>query len=67
MVEAIVNATSPAKLPVDGGEMPTGITWDDIEAEMYKKDDYGNYLRSTNLEHDKKVKKMLKDFEASTL
>jgi len=66
IIEMIVKATAPAKLPVDGGEMPTGITWADIEAEMYKKDDYGNFLRSTNLDHDKKVKKMLEAFEAST-
>lgn len=66
IIEMIVNATAPAKLPVDGGEMPTGVTWADIEAEMYKKDDYGNFLRSTDINHDKKVKKMLQAFEAST-
>lgn len=65
LIEMLVNATAPSKLPIDGGEMPTGITWADIEAEMYKKDDYGNFLRSTSLEHDKKVKKMMQDFEST--
>ena len=46
LVEMLVKATSPVKLPIDGGESPTGVTWSDIEAEMFRKDDNGNLLRS---------------------
>lgn len=37
LVEALIGATAPAKLPIDGVVEPGGITWEAIEAEMYKK------------------------------
>ena len=62
LIEEIVSATAPAKLPIDGGEHPAGLTWADIEAEMYKKNEYGQYLRSVDPKHDAKVLAMQKEF-----
>lgn len=62
LVEALVKATSPVKLPIDGGESPTGMTWTDIEAEMFKKNDDGQLLRSVDTNHERKIQKMMQDF-----
>jgi hypothetical protein len=62
LVEMLVKATAPTKLPIDGGEHPTGMTWADIETEMFKKDERGNLLRSTDRNHEAKIQKMMKDF-----
>ena len=62
LVEMLVKATAPTKLPIDGGEHPTGMTWADIEAEMFKKDERGNLLRSTDRNHEAKIQKMMKEF-----
>jgi hypothetical protein len=58
----LVKATAPTKLPIDGGEHPTGMTWADIETEMFKKDERGNLLRSTDRNHEAKIQKMMKEF-----
>ena len=63
LIEAIVKATVPAKLPIDGGEHPEGLTWADVEAEMFKKDENGNLLRSVDINHERKVQKMMASFE----
>jgi hypothetical protein len=62
LAEFFINATAPAKLPIDGYTQPGGITKEDIEAEMFKKDDNGNYLRSVNPEHEKKIQRMWKEY-----
>lgn len=62
LVEALVKATSPVKLPIDGGESPTGMTWSDIESEMFKKSGDGQLLRSIDLNHERKIQKMMQDF-----
>ena len=62
LVEALIKATAPAKLPIDGVVQPGGITWEAIEAEMFKKDDQGNFLRSTNPAHEAKIQRMMKEF-----
>ena len=62
LVEALVKATSPVKLPIDGGVSPTGMTWADIETEMFKKGDDGQLLRSVDMNHEKKIQQMMKDF-----
>ena len=62
LVEALVKATSPAKLPIDGGENPTGMTWSDIESEMFKKNHDGQLLRSVDMGHERKIQKMMQDF-----
>ena len=62
LVEMIVGATAPVRLPIEGGPNPEGLSMEAIEAEMYKKDEHGNLLRSVNIEHDRKVKRMLEAF-----
>lgn len=52
LVEALINATAPAKLPIDGHIQPGGMTWADIEAEMFRKDEHGNLLRSVDASHE---------------
>jgi len=62
LVEALINATRPQKLPIDGAVKPGGLTFADIEKEMYKTDSNGNLLRSVDINHEKKIQKMLRDF-----
>ena len=62
LVEHLVRATAPAKLPIDGGDHPSGMTWGDIEAEMFKKSDNGQLLRSIDSNHEAKIQKMMQEF-----
>ena len=62
LVEALIGATAPAKLPIDGHIEPGGLTWDDIEVEMFRKDDNGNLLRSVDRRHEEKIQRMMKEF-----
>jgi len=62
LVEALINATAPAKLPIDGHIQPGGMTWADIEAEMFRKDEHGNLMRSVDANHEKKIQSMMKEF-----
>ena len=62
LVEALVKATAPAKLPIDGYVQPGGVEWSDIEAEMFKKDEHGNLLRSVDRNHEAKIQRMMKEF-----
>lgn len=61
LVEKLINATAPKKLPIDGGDNPEGLTWDKIKEAMNAKDETGNWKRS-DPEYEKKIQKMLKDF-----
>lgn len=61
LVEAIVQATAPTKLPIEGGVSPAGITWSDIETEMFKKNDKGQLLRGIDPAHEAKVQRMMLD------
>jgi hypothetical protein len=63
LIEMIVKATMPTKLPIDGGEHPQGLTWQDVEAEMFKKNETGQFLRSVDPNHEAKIQKMLASFE----
>jgi len=63
LIEMIVKATMPTKLPIDGGEHPQGLTWADVEAEMFKKNETGQFLRSVDPNHEAKIQKMLASFE----
>ena len=63
LIEAIVKATVPAKLPIEGGEHPAGLTWADVEAEMFKRHENGQFLRSIDPSHEAKVQKLLASFE----
>ena len=62
LIEMIVKATVPSKLPIEGGEHPQGLTWADVEAEMFRKDENGNLLRSTDINHERKVQEMMASF-----
>ena len=62
LVEHLVRATAPARLPIDGGDHPSGMTWSDVEAEMFKKNDSGQILRSIDSNHEAKIQKMMQDF-----
>jgi hypothetical protein len=54
LIEMLVAATAPTKLPIQGGESPTGVTWADIEAEMFKKHENGQL--SQNPEDDARLR-----------
>ncbi len=62
LIEMLVAATAPTKLPIQGGESPTGVTWADIEAEMFKKHENGQLLRSVDTNHERKIQKMMHDY-----
>ena len=62
LIEALIKSTAPAKLPIDGYIQPGGIEWSDIEAEMFKKDEHGNLLRSVDRNHEAKIQRMMKEF-----
>jgi len=62
LAESLIKAFSPKKLPIDGGENPTGITWRDIEVEMQRKDENGNWLRSIDRDHELKIQRMMKEY-----
>ena len=59
LVEELIKGTAPAKLPIDGHVVPGGVTWPDIEKEMFRKDDNGNLLRSIDSNHEKKIQEMM--------
>jgi len=62
LVEMLVRATAPAKLPIEGGHNPEGLSKESIEAEMFRKDENGNLLRSVNPEHNAKIARMWEAF-----
>ena len=62
LIESLIKATSPKKLPIDGGEAPEGLTWAAIETEMFRKDDNGNLMRSVNRDHEAKIQSMMKQY-----
>jgi hypothetical protein len=62
LIEALVKSTAPAKLPIDGYIEPGGVTWTDIEAEMFKKHESGQMLRAVDPNHEAKVQRMMKEF-----
>ena len=62
LIEAIVKATVPAKLPIEGGEHPQGLTWADVEAEMFKRHENGQFLRSVDPNHERKVQQLIASF-----
>jgi len=62
LIESLISATAPKKLPIDGGESPEGLTWAAIETEMFKKDENGNLMRSVNRDHEAKIQAMMKQY-----
>jgi hypothetical protein len=62
LVESLIKSTAPAKLPIDGYIEPGGVTWEDIEAEMFRKNENGQLLRSVDQNHEAKIQRMMKEF-----
>ncbi|MCS5594213.1 MAG: hypothetical protein NZ730_06680 [Porticoccaceae bacterium] len=62
LVETLVHALAPKKLPIEGGMHPTGLTWADVEQEMFKKDENGRLLRSVDPNHESKIQGMMATF-----
>tara|TARA_R110000822_G_scaffold12662_8_gene45605 strand:- start:2672 stop:3388 length:717 start_codon:yes stop_codon:yes gene_type:complete len=65
LVEMLVRATAPTKLPMEGGHNPEGLSWESIEAEMFKKDESGQMLRSVSVAHEQKIQKMMEAWGGS--
>jgi len=61
-IEDFSKSMRPAQLPIDGYIEPGGIEWADIEAEMFKKDENGNLLRSVDMNHERKIQRMMKEY-----
>lgn len=61
-IEDLSKSMRPAQLPIDGYVEPGGIEWADIEAEMFRKDENGNLLRSVDMNHERKIQRMMKEF-----
>ena len=61
-IEDFSKSMRPAQLPIDGYVEPGGVEWADIEAEMFRKDDNGNLLRSVDMNHERKIQRMMKEF-----
>lgn len=62
LAEKLIKIFAPAKLPMDGGENPTGVTWEEIEKLMYEKTKNGQYRRSIDTDFDNKIKRMQKEW-----
>jgi len=62
LIEALIKSTAPAKLPIDGHIEPGGLEWADIEAEMFRKDDNGNLHRTVDINHERKIQRMMREF-----
>ena len=61
-IEDFSRSMRPAQLPIDGYVEPGGIEWADIEAEMFRKDENGNLLRSVDMNHERKIQRMMKEY-----
>ena len=61
-IEDFSKSMRPAPLPIDGYVEPGGIEWADIEAEMFRKDENGNLLRSVDMNHERKIQRMMKEY-----
>ena len=66
LVESIMKAVAPPKLPIDGHVDPTGLSYADIEAEMFKTTDDGRLLRAVSPEHEAKIQDMLRRYGGET-
>ena len=61
LIEAIVQATAPTRLPTGDVITPPALTMKDVTEEMGKKNEHGQWLRSVDPSHEAKVQKMLRD------
>jgi len=62
LAEMIIKRYAQVKLPSEGGENPKGLTKESIIEAQNKKDEHGNFLRSTDPEYNKKILEMWKEW-----
>lgn len=58
LAEKLIKTFAPQKLPIDGGENPTGVTKAEIELLMQEKTQDGQLRRSIDRDFDKKINRM---------
>lgn len=58
LAEMLIKSYAPQKLPIDGGENPTGVTKAEIETLMLEKTADGQLRRSVDKDFDKKIIRM---------
>lgn len=63
LVESVMNAVKPPKLPIDGGDpIPGAPQWSDIEKLMYEKTEDGQLKRMVDPAHEHKIQELMKAF-----
>lgn len=62
LIEILRNASAPQALPIDGVVQPGDVTWEEIEAEMFRKNEHGQLLRSVDVNHEKKIRRMMEEY-----
>jgi hypothetical protein len=62
LVEMMMKATSPKKLPSQGGNNPNGITKESLDSMRYTKNENGSYRMSTDPEYAARYNKMAEEF-----
>jgi len=62
LVESMLKAFSPAVLPKDGGENPTGVTWEKIESLMFETNEAGQMRCSVEPEFNAMVLRMQEEW-----
>ena len=62
LMERMIAANAPAKLPFEGGESASGMTEAKLQELMYAKDDNGNLKRSVDPAYNKMVQSELNKF-----
>ena len=61
-ISFLAYTTPDQKQNITGYIEPGGITWEDIEAEMFKKHESGQMLRAVDPNHERKIQRMMKEF-----
>lgn len=62
LVNKMIGATAPQKLPSEGGHNPDGLTAESLREMSMKKNEAGQLLRSVDPEYNKKVQAMYDKF-----
>lgn len=62
LLERVVNAIAPQKMPVNDSAVSGNTGWDDIEKLMHEKDDFGRLRRSSDPAFNAKVENMIKEY-----
>lgn len=62
LVEKLIKATQPKKLPIDGGDNPKGLTMDMINKKAFAKDENGNLRRSVDPEYNRMIEQLYREY-----